>query len=75
MFKICNNHAMKKEMPPDLVEHLVLAEGPPLWHIDSQKDDPELSSLLVSLQGCTSKGHLAGLTQLLVSPEAIQACD
>jgi len=42
IFEICNNYEMAKAMPENLAEQLreeVLAEGPPLWHLDYYKDN------------------------------------
>lgn len=41
IFETCNNYKMAKAMPPEVVERLrqeMLADGPPMWHIDYQKD-------------------------------------
>lgn len=42
IFEICNNYKMAKAMPENLAEQLreeMLAEGPPLWHLDYYKDN------------------------------------
>jgi hypothetical protein len=42
IFEMCNNYKMAKVMPENLAEQLreeVLAEGPPLWHLDYYKDN------------------------------------
>lgn len=41
IFETCNNYKMAKAMPQEVVERLrqeMLADGPPKWHIDYQKD-------------------------------------